>query len=137
MNRIQCALNCHGVDRRLFRAARLAATLLLVGRGIATQSVSAATLPFAGTSSHSHPTSGSTDYTVNGAANTVTIQLTNSTTTTLDAGELFTGLDFMVGGLTPTMASNADTGIERTVDGGGAFTDTGSAQNLSWSLLSL
>jgi hypothetical protein len=79
--------------------------------------------------------SGSAEFTLNAGADTVTVKLTNTTTTTLDAGELFTGLDFMLGGLTPTLTS--DTGIQRTVDGGGAFTDTGAAQNLSWSLASL
>src|SRR5262249_46377536 len=55
--------------------------------------------------------------------------------TTLDAGELFSGLDFSLGGLTPTLASA--TGIQRTVDGSGSFSDTAVIQNLSWSLVSL
>lgn len=127
--------NHGGVDRRVFAAARFVAALVLMGCGIATLPASAATVFFSGTSSDSHPISGSVDFTVNGAADTITVKLTNTTAATLDAGELFTGLDFTVGGLTPTMASNADTGIQRSVDAGGVFTDTGSAQDLSWSLV--
>ena len=93
----------------------------------------AALISFSGNSSDGHAVSGTADFTL--GAGTVTVKLTNTTTTTLDAGELFTGLDFSLGGLTPSLTSK--TGIERTVDGSGAFTDTGSAQNLSWSLISL
>jgi hypothetical protein len=96
---------------------------------------SAALFSFSGTSSDSHPVSGSADFTLNAGADTVTVKLSNTTATTSDSGELFTGLDFSLGGLTPTMTS--DTGIERTVDGSGNFVDTGVAQNLSWSLASL
>jgi hypothetical protein len=53
----------------------------------------------------------------------------------LDAGELLTGLDFDLGGLTPTLTSK--TGIARTVAGSGSFTDTGSVQDISWQLVSL
>lgn len=95
----------------------------------------AASIPFSGFSSDGHSVSATADFTLDAGADTVTVKLTNTTTTTLDAGELFTGLDFMLGGLTPTMTS--DTGIQRTVDGGGAFIDTGFAQDLSWSLASL
>src|SRR5262245_27013758 len=137
MSRIECELHNHGVDCRFLHAARIAAALWLVGWGISTRPASAATVFFSGTSFDAHPISGSVDFTVNGAADTVTVKLTNTTATTLDAGELFTGLDFMIGGLTPSMAANADTGIQRTVDAGGGFSDTGSAVDLSWSLVSL
>jgi hypothetical protein len=137
MSRIKCVLQNHGVDCRFLSAARIAAALLLMGCGIATLPASAATVFFSGTSSDAHPISGSIDFTVNGAADTITVKLTNTTATTLDAGELFTGLDFTVGGLNPTMASTADTGIQRTVVGDGTFSDTGLAQNLTWQLDSL
>jgi hypothetical protein len=135
MSRIKCVLQNHGVDCRFLSAARIAAPLLLIASGMVAQPVSAATVFFSGPSSDSHPISGSIDFTVNGGADTITVKLTNTTATTLDAGELFTGLDFTVGGLTPTMASGADTGIQRTVDAAGVLADTGSAQDLSWSLV--
>ncbi len=109
--------------------------LLSLACVLGASSAFAATIPFAGFSSDGHPVSGSADFTLNAAADTATIKLTNTTTTTLDAGELFTGLDFSIGGLTPTLSSV--TGIERTIDGTGAYVDTGSAQNLTWSLVSL
>jgi hypothetical protein len=97
--------------------------------------VSAALINFSGTSADGHPVSGSAKFTLNAAADTILVELTNTTSLTLDAGELFTGLDFSLGGLTPTMTT--DTGIQRNVAANGTFTDTGSPQNLSWSLVSL
>jgi hypothetical protein len=94
---------------------------------------SATLISFSGNSSDGHAVSGSADFTL--GVGTATVKLTNSTITTLDAGELFTGLDFSLGGLTPSLAFK--TGIERTVVGSGSFSDTGSAQNLTWSLVSL
>jgi PEP-CTERM motif len=105
----------------------------MLGCIFAATSASATTLSFSGTSSDGHPVSGTADFTL--GAGTATIKLTNTTTTTLDAGELFTGLDFSLAGLTPSLTSK--TGIERTVTGSGSFSDTGSAQNLTWSLVSL
>jgi hypothetical protein len=125
-----------GRERSQFQAARIAATTLcFFGCSCLASTASASTFFFAGTSSDSHPVSGSVDFTLNAGADTVTIKLKNTTLLTNDAGELLTGIDFTLGGLTPSMSS--DTGIQRTVDGNGAFTDTGSAQNLSWSLASL
>jgi hypothetical protein len=92
----------------------------------------ASTISFSGTSSDGHAVSGTADFTA--GTNTVTVKLTNTTANTLDAGELFTGLDFSLGGLTPTLSSK--TGIPRTVNGNGTFSDTGGAQSLSWSLVS-
>jgi hypothetical protein len=109
------------------------AIALLIASAIAIPRASAALISFTGVSADGHPVSGSAEFTL--GAGTATVKLTNSTTTTRDAGELFTGLDFNLGGLTPSLTSK--TGIKRTVAGGGAFTDTGSAQNLSWSLVSL
>jgi hypothetical protein len=65
-------------------------------------------------------------------ADTILVTLTNATTATLDAGELLTGIDFSLGGLSPSLS--AALGIQRTVDGAGAFVDTGAPQSLSWSL---
>jgi hypothetical protein len=88
---------------------------------------------FVGLSSDGHPVSATADFTAVG--DVVTVKLTNTTTTTLDAGELFTGVDFTISGLTPTLTS--DTGIERTINNDGTFSDTATAQDLSWSLVSL
>jgi len=96
---------------------------------------SAALFNFSGFSSDGHPVSATADFSLDAGTDTVTVKLTNTTTLTLDAGELFTGLDFSLGGLTPTMTS--DTAIQRTVASDGTFSDTGLAQNISWSLVSL
>lgn len=95
----------------------------------------AAAFVFTGNSSDGHAVSGSAAFALNDALDTVTVTLANTTTTTLDAGELFTGLDFRIGGLAATMTS--DTGIQRTVAGDGSYADTLTPQNLSWSLVSL
>jgi hypothetical protein len=95
--------------------------------------VSAAVINFAGFSSDGHPVSGSAEFTVDAAADTITVKLTNTTANTLDAGELFTGLDFSLGGLTPAMTSAK--GLERSVNAAGVFSDTSPAQNLTWSLI--
>ena len=47
---------------------------------------------------------------------------------------VLTGIDFSIGGA--ALALTSKTGIERTVAGDGTFVDTGSAQNLTWSLTS-
>jgi hypothetical protein len=96
---------------------------------------SAVPMVFSGLSSDGHPVSAIADFILNDATDTVSVTLNNTTTTTLDSGELFTGLDFTISGLTPTLTS--DTGIQRTVDGAGAFVDTGLPQNLSWSVAGL
>jgi hypothetical protein len=92
----------------------------------------AATISFAGTSSDGHPVSATAEFTPNPGADTLAVKLTNTTLLTLDAGELFTGIDFSLGGLTPALAS--DTGIQRTVAADGSFGDTGTALNLTWSV---
>ena len=136
MNLIGCGSRNGCAEHGRVQAARFAvATISHSVCLLCAPLASAALFSFAGTSVDTHPVSGSADFTLNAGADTVTVKLTNTTASTLDAGELFTGLDFMLGGLTPTMTS--DMGIQRTVDGGGAFSDTGSAQNLSWSLVSL
>lgn len=89
---------------------------------------------FSGTSSDGHAVSGSVEWTINAIADTITFKLTNTTAVTKDAGELFTGINFTVGGLVPTLAS--DLGIQRTVASNGTFSDTATAQNLSWSVVS-
>lgn len=123
-------------DRGSIKTARLAvATLTFCAWAFSGPFVAAGIFNFSGTSVDGHPVSGSADFTLNAGADTITVKLTNTTATTNDAGELFTGLDFTVGGLTPTMTS--DTGVERTVDGSGGFTDSAPGQNLTWSLVSL
>ena len=123
----------HSVARSL-RCLTLLASMAVAGCLLPASHASAALLVFTGTSSDGHAVSGTAEFTPNAAADTVTVKLTNTTTTTLDAGELFTGLDFGFGGLVPSMTS--DTGIRRTVAANGSFVDTGTAQNLSWSLVS-
>jgi hypothetical protein len=123
---MNCVLRCASFSR-LRSCGAIAIFLGCVGCA----SLASATLvSFSGTSIDGHAVSGTADYTA--SAGTATIKLTNTTTTTLDSGELFTGIDFTLGGATLTLTSK--TGIERTVDGSGNFTDTGSPQNLSWSL---
>ena len=110
-------------------------TLSLAACILYAPAATAALVSFSGFSSDGHPVSGSADFTLNAGADTVTVKLTNTTKLTLDAGELFTGLDFSLGGLTPTMASTADTGFERSVNGAGGFVDSGGIVNLTWSLV--
>ena len=130
MNRaIRCLRNAHFLLTRRLGALVFAAGVLHASIA------SAALISFSGNSSDGHPVSGTAEFTLNDAVDTVTVKLTNTTATTLDAGELFTGLDFSLGGLAPAMTS--DTGIQRTVAADGTFSDTGSAQDLSWSLISL
>ena len=115
---------------RLYFRSCCAAALLFPVLGTAAQ---AALIAFTGTSSDGHAVSATVDFTL--AAGTATVILTNTTATTHDAGELFTGIDFNFGGLTPSLTSK--TGIQRTVTGSGSFTDTPAVQDLSWSLSSL
>ena len=112
-------------------SGRVFAGLVGVTLALSSSLVHAAT--FFGTSSDGHAVSATADFSAVG--DTLTVKLTNTTTTTLDAGELFTGLDFSVSGLTPTMTS--DTGILRTINADGTFSDTGAAEDLSWSLVDL
>ena len=79
----------------------------------AASQASAVPMFFSGLSSDGHPVSAIADFILNDATDTVSVTLNNTTTTTLDSGELFTGLDFTISGLTPTLTS--DTGIQRTV----------------------
>src|SRR5690242_9587592 len=98
----------------------LCALAVLSGLALAPLNSGASTISFSGTSSDGHPVSGTAESTP--SAGSVTVKLTNTTANTLDAGELLTGLDFSLGGLTPTLTSK--TGIQRTVNGNGTFSDT-------------
>lgn len=98
-------------------------------------SANGASFLFAGTSSDGHAVSAAVSFLLNDVADTVDVTLTNTTSLTLDAGELFTGLDFNIAGLAPTLVW--DQGIQRTVDGNGAYVDTALPQDLSWSVASL
>lgn len=118
--------------RQFARTTRIVAfsiTLLLASHA------SAVPMLFSGLSSDGHPVSAIADFILNDATDTVSVTLNNTTTTTLDSGELFTGIDFTINGLTPTLSSA--TGIQRTVDGAGAFVDTALPQSLSWSVAGL
>jgi hypothetical protein len=105
-----------------------------LGCALCASLASATTISFSGTGPSGDAVSATADFTL--GAGTATIKLTNTTATTHDAGDLLTGIDFSLGGLTPTLTSNK-TGIELTVTGSGSFSDTGSAQTISsWSLAS-
>lgn len=133
-------MNCNEVIGKPPICAHLASNFLrlilfcCVFFALGTQA-SAALFSFSGFSSDGHPVSATADFNLDAGADTITVKLTNTTATTLDAGELFTGLDFSLGGLTPTMTS--DTAIRRTVASDGTFTDTALPANISWSLVSL
>jgi PEP-CTERM motif len=124
MNRMNLGSTCSRSVRRI------GALVLFSGCVLYAATASATLLSFSGTSIDGHAVSGTANITL--GAGTATIVLTNTTTTTHDAGELLTGIDFSLGGATLALATK--TGIERTVAGNGTFTDTGSAQNLTWSL---
>jgi hypothetical protein len=89
-------------------------------------------MAFSGFSSDGHAVSAIANFVLDDVNDVISVTLQNTTATTLDSGELFTGLDFNIGGLVPTLTSA--TGIQRTVDAAGAFVDTGSAQSLTWSV---
>lgn len=122
---------CANSTRLGMRATVLAAALL----ASAMSPWASAAFVFTGNSSDGHSVSGVAEFTLNAGADTITVTLTNTTATTLDAGELFTALDFGLDGLTPSLTS--DTGIQRTVAADGSFLDTLTSQDLSWSLVSL
>lgn len=125
------------MGRPLFNSTRCLSIFVLTAALFVSglSSLASAAFIFSGNSADGHPVSGMADFTIDAGADTITIELTNTTVTTLDAGELLTGLDFDLDGLTPTLVS--DTGIQRTVAGDGSFVDTLTAQDLSWSLTSL
>src|SRR5262245_25104591 len=118
-------------SRRCLRVTVLAAALFV---SVLSPWASAAFM-FSGNSADGHPVSGMAEFTLDAGADSITVQLTNTTAITRDAGELLTGLDFSLGGLTPSLVS--DTGIRRTVADDASFVDTLTAQDLNWSLASL
>lgn len=115
-------------------ALKFCAALAIVGAAAVPNSAVAATFSFTGLSSDGHPVAGSANFVYDAGADTMSVTLKNSTASTLDAGELFTAIDFSLGGLVPALGSA--TGVQRTVDGSGAYVDTGSPQPLSWSVTS-
>jgi hypothetical protein len=94
-----------------------------------------ASIQFSGTSADGHAVAAVVDVTLNPVADAIDLTLKNTTALTLDAGELFTGIDFIISGLTPSLAWAA--GVQRTVNSSGAYSDTASPQSLSWSIASL
>jgi hypothetical protein len=100
---------------------------------LANRGAQAALIPFSGMSFDGDNVSGTADVTP--GTNTLTIKLTNTTAITNDAGELLTGLDFALGGLTPTLTSA--TAIKRTVNENGSFSDASGAVSISWQLVSV
>jgi hypothetical protein len=115
-------------------AQSLCAALVATLGALAPSSAQAAIFFISGFSSDGHPVSATASFLRNPGDQTLAVTLTNTTATTHDAGELLTAIDFNLGGLTPTLASAS--GIQRTVVGSGAFSDTGSPQPLSWSVAS-
>jgi hypothetical protein len=116
-------------------AAPFVRTVAVFATFLAASSASAVPMYFQGQSSDGHAVSAIADFILNDATDTISVTLRNTTATTHDSGELFTGLDFTVSGLTPTLSSAS--GVQRTVDSSGAFVDTGSPQSLSWSVVGL
>lgn len=90
---------------------------------------------FTGISGDGDPISATADFSLVG--DTLTVKLTNTTTFTHSADELFTGIDFSLSGLSPTLPSLSVTGILRDIAGSGSFTDGGVAVPLSWELISI
>jgi len=78
--------------------------------------------------------SATADFTLDPEADTITIKLTNTTPFTHNAGQLLTGLDFTLGGLTPTLDSAL--GVTRVVARNGSFTDSAGPVSLSWGVVS-
>jgi hypothetical protein len=113
-------------------APALRALLAAVCCAATINSASAAIFVFAGTSTDGHPVSALAHFTFNSLTDTIAVTLKNTTPTTLDSGELFTAIDFNLGGLAPTLVSAS--GIQREVDAVGAYSDTGVPQALSWSV---
>lgn len=105
----------------------LAAAILPVG------SSRASIYQFTGTGGSAGLT-GTAEFTFDAVLDKITVKLTNTTATTLDAGDLFTGVEFNLGGLTPTLSS--DLGIQRSVNAVGVFTDSATAMDLSWEVIS-
>jgi hypothetical protein len=110
-------------------------TFAVIATLIGGTAASAATINFSGVNADGNPVSGSAEFTLDASADTVRVKLRNTTPTTRYAGELFTGIDFSLGGLVPSLVS--DMGVQRAVESNGSFSDTAIAKNLSWKLVSL
>ncbi|MCI0491526.1 MAG: PEP-CTERM sorting domain-containing protein [Planctomycetes bacterium] len=88
---------------------------------------------FSGTNADPHAISGTAEFTRDALNDKLTVKLTNTTPITYDAAELFTGITFSVGGLSPTLLLS-DTGVQRDVADDGSYTDTAGPVDLSWGL---
>ena len=85
--------------------------LALVIASVFTTTAPAALISFSGNSSDGHAVKGTAEFTL--GAGTVTVKLTNTPTTTLDAGELLSGLDGSVWWRRPGQNSHSD-GVDRS-----------------------
>jgi hypothetical protein len=88
---------------------------------------------FSGTNADPHAISGTAEFTRDAVNDKLTVKLTNTTPITYDAAELFTGINFSVGGLSPITLLSA-MGVRRTVESDGSYSDTAIPVNLTWSL---
>jgi len=117
----------------IVRNCRICGAIMLTAALALGKSDSTSAAIFHGTGGDGHTVSGTVEFT--SAGDLLTVELTNTTPTTHDVRDLLTGVDFDLNGLTPTLLSI--TGISRTIDDDGTFSDSDSAHDLSWSLQSL
>jgi hypothetical protein len=110
---------------------RCAITLAIVATASGPQTAVAAM--FFDVDKKGHVVSATADFSAAGDVLTVTIA--NTTPSTLGVQDLLDSIDFSLNGLTPTLTSV--TGVLRTIDVDGAFTDGSNTDDLSWSLKSL
>jgi hypothetical protein len=124
-------MRCHCSRQicRVVRSSILVAAFSLMWTNI--DAVLAAT--FSAVSNDGHVVSAIADFTVDG--DTLTVKLTNTTPTTNKVQDLLTGVEFQLQGFSPTLSSVA--GVTRSINNDGAFSDSESSQDLSWSLTSL
>jgi hypothetical protein len=115
----------------IVRKCRICGAIMLAA-ALAVQNNSAFAAMFHGVGGDGHSVSATVDFT--SAGDVLTVKLTNTTATTHDVRDLLTGVDFDLNGLTATLLSL--TGVSRTVNDDGTFSDSDAAHDLSWSLKS-
>src|SRR5690606_2456603 len=90
----------------------------LGGAAVLRVSTTAQAVTFNGTNSEGRAVSGQVNFSINAAADELTITMTNTTTNMFNAGQLFSGLDFSLDGLT-SASLISKTAVLRTVAGNG------------------
>jgi hypothetical protein len=122
-------LHCSRQICRVVRTSMLVAAFSLAWTNAG--AVLAAT--FTAVNNDGHVVSATADFTVSG--DVLTVRLTNTTPTTNKVQDLLTGVEFELQGFSPTLSSI--TGVTRSINSDGTFSDGVSSQDLSWSLKSL